>query len=133
MSKTVKFAFVIILGISMWSLGSFIFGGTVPANEKVKGKTEKELIDFARSVYDHAKAGRIREFASQVFDLKSSSLKESYDYLRYVQLAEKPEWSVEKHIGESGYYATFNTPGGTRAFMLIDRKNNQWKFVYAGQ
>ncbi len=133
MSKTVKFAFVIILGISMWSLGSFIFGGTVPANEKVKGKTEKELIDFARSVYDNVKSGKIRDFAAQVSDLKSSSLKESYEYLRYAKLADKPEWSVEKHIGENGYYATFKTPDGTRAFMLIDRKNNQWKFVYAGQ
>ena len=133
MSKMVKFIFILMLGISVWSIGSFIFGAARNTTEKVKGKTETEVIDFARSVYDNVKSGKIRDFAAQVSDLKSSSLKESYEYLRYVKLADKPEWSVEKHIGENGYYATFKTPDGTRAFMLIDRKNNQWKFVYAGQ
>ena len=133
MSKLVKFIFILMLGIRVWSIGSFIFGAARSTTEKVKGKTETELIDFARSVYDNVKAGKVRDFAAQVFDLKSSSLKESYEYLRYVKLADDPGWSVEKHLGENGYYTTFKTPNGTRAFMLIDRKNDQWKFVYAGQ
>lgn len=133
MSKIVKFIFILMLGVSAWSIGAYIFGGTRNMTEKVEGKTEMELIDFARSVYNNVKSGKIRDFAAQVADLKSSSLKESYEYLRYVKLADKPEWSVEKHIGENGYYAMFKTPDGTRAFMLIERKNSQWKFVYAGQ
>ena len=133
MSNIVKFIFIMMLGISVWSIGSFIFGAARSTTEKVTGKTETELIDFARSVYDNIKAGKIRDFAAQVFDLKSSSLKESYEYLRYIKLADKPEWSVEKHIGENGFYITFKTPDATRAFMLVDRKNDRWKFVYAGQ
>ncbi|MBQ9338221.1 MAG: hypothetical protein IJS14_13095 [Lentisphaeria bacterium] len=133
MNKTVKIIIIVMFGISMWSIGSFIFGGTAPANTRIEGKIEKELIDFSRSVYDHVKAGKVRDFASQAFNLKSSSLKDSYDYLRYVRMAEKPEWIVEKHPGETGYFVTFKTSGGIRSYMAVDRKNDQWRFVYAGQ
>lgn len=133
MSNTVKIILAVMLGISMWSIGSHIFGGARFEPEVVKGKTESELIDFARSVYENVKAGKTRSFAAQAMDLKSRSLKESYEYLRYVRLAEKPEWHAEKRPGEEGFFVTFKTPDGSRSFMLLDRQNDQWKFVYAGQ
>ena len=133
MSKMLKFMLVLMLGAGMWSIGSFIFGGTVRTTEKIHGQTERELLDFAQSVCRNVKTGKIRDFASQVFDLKHPGLKESYNYLRQVAAADKPDWSVEKHPGEEGYYVTFKTPGGTRAFILADRKNGQWKLIYAGQ
>ena len=129
----VKIIVALMLGIGMWSIGSFIFGGTKYAPEKIKGKTETDLIAFARSVYDNVKSGRIGDFAAQVIDRKHSGLKESYDYLRYVEVAEKPEWSVEKQSGIEGYFVTFKTQNGTRSYILVGQKNNQWKFVYAGQ
>ena len=48
-------------------------------------------------------------------------------------MAEKPEWIVEKHPGATGYFVTFKTSGGIRSYMAVDRKNDQWRFVYAGQ
>lgn len=133
MSKLIKFAFILMLGVSMWSIGAFIFGGTKSIPEKVKGKTETELIDFAKSVYGNIKSGNMRAFAAQVYDLKHAGLKDSYDYLRYISLADHPDWSVEKRPGENGYFITFKTPDGTRAYILADQKNQQWKFIYAGQ
>lgn len=129
----VKFIVVLMLGFGVWSIGSFIFGGTRYAPEKVKGKTETELIEFARSVYDNVKSGRMRDFAAQVIDRKNSGLKESYEYLTYIKIADNPEWVVEKRPGMEGYFVTFKTPDGNRAFILIGQKNNQWKFAYAGQ
>ena len=133
MSKLIKTVFILLFGISMWSIGSCIFGKTGPSVEKIQGKTETELIDFARSVHANVQSGKIRDFAGQVYNLKHAGLKESYEYLRFVKIADHPDWHVEKHPGENGYYATFKTPDGTRAFMLIDRKDDRWKFVYAGQ
>ena len=133
MSKLIKTVFILLFGISMWSIGSCIFGKTGPSVETIKGKTETELIDFARSVHANVQSGKIRDFAGQVYNLKHAGLKESYEYLRFVKIADHPDWHVEKHPGENGYYATFKTPDGTRAFMLIDRKDDRWKFVYAGQ
>ena len=108
----VKFIVVLMLGFGMWSIGSFIFGGTKYAPEKVKGKTETELIEFARSVYGNVKSGKTRDFAAQVIDLKHSGLKESYEYLKYIKIADNPEWIVEKRPGIEGYFVTFKTPGG---------------------
>ena len=45
----VKFIIIAALGFGAWSIGSFLFGGTKNAPEKVEGKTETELIQFARS------------------------------------------------------------------------------------
>lgn len=133
MSKMVKFTVVLMLGFGVWSVGSFILGGTKDTTEKIKGKTETELIEFARSVHDNVKSGRIRDFAAQVLDRKDSGLKESYDYLKYIVTADNPEWLVEKRPGIEGYFVSFKTLGGNRAFIFVGQKNNQWKFVYAGQ
>ena len=128
-----KFILILTLGFGAWSIGSFLFGGTKCPSEKIKGKTETELIQFARSVYDNVKSGRTRDFAAQVMDLKNSGLKESYDYLKYIAIADDPEWIVEKRSGIEGYFVTFKTPGGNRSYILVGEKNNQWKFTCAGQ
>jgi len=129
----VKFIIIAALGFGAWSIGSFLFGGTKNAPEKVEGKTETELIQFARSVYDNVKAGRNRDFAAQIMDRKQAGLKESYDYLKYIALADDPEWIVEKRSGIEGYFVTFKTPGGNRSYILVGQKNDQWKFACAGQ
>ena len=129
----VKFILILTLGFGVWSIGSFLFGGTKYSPEKVEGKTETELIQFARSVYDNVKSGRGRDFAAQVMDLKQSGLKESYEYLKYISIADDPEWIVEKRSGIDGYFVTFKTPGGIRSYILVEEKNNQWKFACAGQ
>lgn len=129
----VKFILILTLGFGVWSIGSFLFGGTKYSPEKVEGKTETELIQFARSVYDNVKSGRGRDFAAQVMDLKQSGLKESYEYLKYISIADDPEWIVEKRSGIEGYFVTFKTPGGNRAYILVGQKDNRWKFACAGQ
>ena len=128
-----KLIIIAALVFGAWSIGSFLFGGTKCPSEKVKGKTETELIQFARSVYDNVKSGRKRDFAAQVLDLKNSGLKESYEYLKYIAIADDPEWIVEKRSGIEGYFVTFKTPGGNRAYILVGEKNKQWKFACAGQ
>ena len=128
-----KLIIIAALVFGAWSIGSFLLGGTKCAPEKVEGKTKTELIRFARSVYDNVKAGRKRDFAAQAGDLNPSGLKESYDYLRQVALADDPEWIVEKRSGIEGYFVTFKTPGGNRAFILIGQKDDQWRFACAGQ
>ena len=129
----VKLIVIAMLGVGIWSIGSFFFGGTKYAPEKIEGNTETELIQFARSVYDNVKAGKKRDFIAQVLDRKQGGLKESYDYLRYVSPADEPEWIVEKRSGIEGYFVTFKTPGGNRSYILVGEKDNQWKFVCAGQ
>ena len=129
----VKLIIIAALGFGAWSIGSFFFGGPKNAPEKVEGKTETELIQFARSVYDNVKSGKKRDFNAQVLDRKNGGVKESYEYLKHVALADDPEWIVEKRSGIEGYFVTFKTPEGNRSYILVGQKNDQWKFACAGQ
>ncbi|MBP5181984.1 MAG: hypothetical protein J6331_03035 [Lentisphaeria bacterium] len=101
--------------------------------EKLKGQEAGSLIGFAQKVLESAKRSP-GDFRKMAHNPKDASIKECYESLRTVELAEKPQWTAEKAAEEGQYYAKFTTAKGGRVFILAAKNaKGEWKFLYAGQ
>lgn len=126
--RTILFSVLCLIVTAL--LSSCSDGGKM---EKLKGQEAESLIGFARQVVESAKRSP-GDFRKMARDPKDASLRECYEALRTVELAEKPHWTAEKAPEKGQYYAKFTTAKGGRVFILAAKNaKGEWKFLYAGQ
>jgi hypothetical protein len=134
MSSQKKVTLSLSLLCVAFAIFSFVlFSGPDSELQDVSSGQEAEAIEFSRNIMQNARAGKVREFIAQSRDPKDPGLRESYELLRNIALAQNPTRNVRRSESDGMYYANFMTETGGKILFLLANDNGQWKFIYAMQ